>query len=191
MLPAQIPHGSPTLPKTVIVTSDGPYARQIAIAQELKARLEQIGIPSCEILTIQELHSKHNLDQAFCIFLPETQAPFLRNINAENFSVLKVAIKESKGLLWATQGGGISAINPDVDLVKGLSRTMCSENGSFLFATVALEDSESRALQDVINIIKVFMRTALALKERVNCDTEYEDDISLRLLPQQSKIQRF
>lgn len=209
LLTSQLLHGSSFLPKTVIVTSDEPYPRQIATAQELKQRLEQIGTQSCEILTIQGLGSKNNLHQAFCIFLPETQAPLLRDINAENFSMLKMVIEEAKGLFWATQGGGLSAITPDVELVKGLSRTVCSENGRFIFVTLALEDTESTALQNVTNITRVFMRTALALKEPENCDTEYEErdgmlfinravedhtlnhDISVRVLPQQSKIQRF
>lgn len=209
LLPAQLPHDSSYLPKTVIVTSDELCARQIAIAQELKPRFEQIRVPSCEILPIKELDSKHNLNQEFCIFLPETQAPFLRDINAENFAMLKTVMKEAKGLLWATQGGGISAISPDVELVKGLSRTVCSENGRFVFVTLALEDSESSALQNVTNILKVFVRTALTLKEPENCDMEYEEregiqfinhaiedqtlnhDISTRLLPRQPKIQRF
>lgn len=209
LLSAQLPHSSSFLPKTVILTSDEPYASQIAIAQELKPQLEQIGVPSCDILKIQELDSKHNLNQAFCVFLPETQAPFLPDMNAKNYSILKMIIKEVKGLLWTTRGGGISAITPDIELVKGLSRTVCSENGRFVFVTMALDDSVSPASQNAGNILKVFMRTALALKEPDNCEMEYEErdgmvfinravedhtlnhDISLRLLPQQSKSQRF
>lgn len=68
LLPAQLSHGSSFLPKALIVTSDEPYALQIAIAQELKPQLEQIGVPSCDGRKIQEIDSKHNLDQSILRF---------------------------------------------------------------------------------------------------------------------------
>ncbi|KAL8706496.1 MAG: hypothetical protein Q9201_000481 [Fulgogasparrea decipioides] len=82
---------------------------------------------------------------AFCVFLPELEAPFLFGITAQDFKSLQHIVRTCKTVLWVTQDGGQPAQKPETGLAIGFGRCMSSENSKLDFITLALENTSSPA----------------------------------------------
>ena len=195
------------IPKTVILVADDCSPQQELLARKVKISLERLGSPSCDVLPIHNAGAIIDLEEKFVIFLPEIDDPFLRDIRSEQFGILKQLILLTKGILWVTQGGGLSAIKPEVDMVTGLSRVVCSEDSKLVFVTLALESTEPETEQHVAHIIKVFQNTVskpatqfepefaekdgLLYINRVIEANYLSEAVHQRILPQESKVLGF
>ncbi len=159
---------STTFPSTLIIVKEDSDL-QTEICHGLKSQLQQVGI-SPQIVSLQKIGSRE-LDQVFCIFLPELEETFLINIRDEDFSNLKHMVKSAKGILWVTNGGGHSTKKPEMGLVTGFARSVRSENHSLNFVTLALE-MEVTKFQTVANIVKVY-QAAVNCRPHEQIESEY------------------
>jgi len=158
------------LPKPIIVpTEDSPL--QYAIAGQLKARLEMMGCPACEIVSLPGIGFT-NLDQTTCIFLPELEQPFLYEITAENYTTLQKIISSVEGLLWTSVSNSESARNPTTGMITGFSRCIRGEDNRLKFATLGLQDVQDVS-SVVHNIAKVFQKTFITTS--VDCEPEFAE----------------
>ncbi len=168
--------GSPSplcsVPEVIVLVGEDCGNEQLLLAQKIKAGVERLESPNCRIMTTPESDSVEDLSQIFLILLPEIGKPILSDIDSVGFGRVKRLIMSSKGLLWVTQGGQ-SAVKPEVEMVTGLARSLCSEDNSLTFVTLALDDADIGSGQHADNILKVFRNTICLPAEQQ--ETEYAE----------------
>ncbi|PSN61205.1 hypothetical protein BS50DRAFT_562674 [Corynespora cassiicola Philippines] len=76
-----------------------------------------------------------------CIFLNELDQPVLSNLDEAQFEALQLLLTSVQGLLWVVRGAYANSINPDANMIAGLSRTLRSEGTLMKFITLDLDGS--------------------------------------------------
>lgn len=159
---------SVTIPNTLIITSENSRL-QSQVSQDLKTQLQLLEIGSCQITNSREMRSK-DLERTFCIFLPELEEPYLKNIGDEDFNDLKHIVKNAKGIIWVTNNESPISKTPEMGLATGFARSIRSEDNNFSFVTLALEMAEP-AEKAVASIITVYQAAISAPHEQI--ESEY------------------
>lgn len=97
--------------------------------------------------------------------------PFFNNLSAENFEAfLKLAGNLiSAGVLWVTKPAHLQCDDPRYSMVMGMARTIRTELG-IDFATVELDDFESKAYNALIDVYKKFRKR----RKNQDINPEYE-----------------
>ena len=149
--------------KTHIVVTAG-SSLQNSVAQRIQGEMLVKPSSACEVISTEEL-GVADFEQSFCIFLPELESPFLHGIQSLAFSNLKRMLGAANGLLWLAHDGGQATQKPEMGLVTGFGRSVCSERGSPSFITLALE-SVSSTTKIVEHILKV-----LRIRENNPCES--------------------
>lgn len=149
---ATAPHGP--APKTKIVVSAG-SPLQYSVAQELRSQMLLSLSSACEVISTKKLGNTA-LEDSFCIFLPELESPFLYGIQKEGFANLKRMVGAASGILWVTHDGVQATDRPEVGLVTGFGRSVCSEKGNLNFIALALESisSTTRIVKHILQIVQ-------------------------------------
>lgn len=128
---------------SIIITPKSILQHQLA--REVQDRLHTaIHLSSCEIVILPEIMSQ-TFEEAFCVFLPELEAPFLSCITAENFDSLQRLVQSCRAVIWVMQDGGQPAQGPETGLATSFGRCMSSENSRLDLVTLALENISSSA----------------------------------------------
>ena len=159
---ASVPSGAA---KTLYVVVTAGSSLQYSIAQRVQDQMLIKPSAACDIISTEEIGTA-NFEESFCIFLPEVESPFLHGIQSVDFLNLKGMLGAAIGVLWLTYDGGQATRKPEMGLVTGLGRSVCSEKGSLNFMTLALE-SVSSTTTIVEHIVKIF-RTRVENR----CETE-------------------
>ncbi|KAL9125409.1 MAG: hypothetical protein Q9217_005385 [Psora testacea] len=129
-------------PEKIIIVASKTSPVQLQVAKTLRTHfMALITCLECAITDPQDILLTA-FEQAFCLFLPELEQPYLLNMGADKLAGLQRIVACSSGILWVTQAG-IGAIKPDFALVEGLSRTVQSEYRSLRFVTLAVEDPQN------------------------------------------------
>ena len=131
----------------IIISHSSPIQNQIGLLISKKQ-------PSCEVVTIQDIQSG-TLENIFCIFVLETDSPFLASMSGKDSAALKILIASAAGILWVTQGYGERAQRPELGLVTGFGRNVGSETWGNRFVELAVEENSSFD-QTVDWIMKVY-----------------------------------
>lgn len=158
----------PVAAKIIIIVASGSFL-QNEVALEVQSQLQSNGKAVCEIILVQEVRYR-DCEQAFCIFLPELETPFLNSVQYDDFADLKRLIMVATGILWVTSDGGENTRRPEMGLVTGFGRSMCSENSNKKFITVALESVLS-AVGVAETLLQIYRSTSTDLQE--GQETEY------------------
>ena len=187
----------------VIVAPDSPLQNEVA--RNLQSQLQSNGKAICERVLVQEARYQ-DCEQAFCIFLPELETPFLNDIQHDDFADLKYLTMAATGILWVTCDGGGNTQRPEMGLVTGFGRSICSENSNKKFVTVALENASSADRVAEI-LLQIYRSTLTELQE--GQETEYmeregaicinriveanalNDRIFSALVPQEPEMRKF
>ncbi|KAM0794237.1 reducing type I polyketide synthase [Usnea florida] len=193
------------LPKTMIVvaghTADGQKAQQI------KTKLQSLGVPDLTICPLQQTASMSCLDEIFCIFLCELEKPLLYDLTPEEYHCVRRLLVSTKGTLWVTKGEGRSA-TPSFGMIDGLSRVLRTEIDKGLIVTLAIDVTGTPWDQSIQNILKVFTNTVnkpseleyepayteidgLLHIDRIVESIVLSREILKRSLPEQSNVQSF
>ena len=140
--------------KTHIVVTAG-SSLQYSVAQRIQGQMSIKSSSACEIMSTEELDAA-DFEESFCIFLPELESPFLHGIQNVEFSNLKRMLGAANGVLWLTHDGGQATQKPEMGLVTGLGRCVCSEKGSLSFMTLALESvsSTTKIVEHILKILR-------------------------------------
>ena len=129
------------MPGVTIIT-DGESTLQRTIATRIQTDLASIcNVPS-EVLSVSLL-SAEAIGAQFCIFLPEVDTSYLRDMNEEQYSRLQSLFQSAKAVLWITRGGGELAVKPELDMIVGLSRVYHSESSTAKIITLSLPEAAS------------------------------------------------
>ncbi|TEY39885.1 hypothetical protein BOTCAL_0448g00110 [Botryotinia calthae] len=80
-----------------------------------------------QITSLSQAAKLQHLDTVTCIFLLETDQPFLHDMKKEQFTDLQHVISSSRGNLWLNCAGGPAQMSPSYALVDGFSRVIRSE----------------------------------------------------------------
>ncbi|KAL8855884.1 MAG: hypothetical protein Q9178_007504 [Gyalolechia marmorata] len=156
-------------PRIFIIIASG-SSMQYELGREIRDQLQCVLTTShCEIVLVEEIPSRIS-PGAFCIFLPEVEAPFLSGIREADFISLQTILKASSEIVWVTCGGGQEAVAPEMGLAIGFGRCMCTENSSLDFISLSLEKEPTKAKMAEY-IIKI-VRSATS-KPRDNRELEY------------------
>lgn len=154
--------------KIIIVVAPDSFLQQ-EVAQEFQNQIQSTGTATCELIPVQEIRSQ-NFERAFCIFLPELENAFLSGIQYDNFADLKYLVVAAREILWITCDGGQKTQRPEMGLVTGFGRSLCSENSNLRFITVALENASS-AVRVAESLHQIYRSTSTEVQERQ--ETEY------------------
>ncbi|KAI9892063.1 MAG: Type I Iterative PKS [Vezdaea aestivalis] len=168
---AEEPEPEILTPEITIIAADHSELQQ-KIAQQLKFRFEMMNAPTCEIISLRGITST-TFKHKFCVFLPELEESILSDIDAEEYTSLQKIIASADGILWLTQGGGVSNTNPDAELVTGLARCIRSEMEGFAFLTLSVEKAEDpvKMVDIMIKVFKEYARKGSAA-ERVYAERD-------------------
>jgi NADPH:quinone reductase-like Zn-dependent oxidoreductase len=93
-----------------------------------------------KILPIDHLATLEPTENSMAVFLPELERPLLTDMNEVEFTTLQDFLCKAQNILWVTAARKISLIYPQVQLVRGMSRVLCTENNKMSFVTAFLED---------------------------------------------------
>ncbi|KAF2093095.1 fatty acid synthase S-acetyltransferase [Rhizodiscina lignyota] len=127
-------------PASVIVADmNSPFQKDIA--QSLHREISRHSIAQCEICPLSALATQ-SFEKRLCIFIPETETPFLDRMNSEQYASLQRMVASSDSILWLTQGGGASSRIPASELVSGFARAIRAENPALRFVTLSIDSIE-------------------------------------------------
>ncbi|KAL9121038.1 MAG: hypothetical protein Q9187_002404 [Circinaria calcarea] len=158
------------LPKIKIIAADS-SPLQRSIASQLEHKLRLLNVSTCDVMDPRDL-ALTDYQQAFCIFLPELEEPYLLNLNEDEYSNLQRMIASAMGILWTTPKDSNARMKPEFGLVHGLSRCVSSEISHFKFVTVALENvlRTSEVVDAVLKIIAATIKPRQDHIEREYCE---------------------
>lgn len=144
---------------------------QTLIGSQIQTELTSIRDEPCEMLNISHLPTEA-LEKRICVFLPEVDGSYLRNMNKEQYIQLQSIFRSAKLLVWITRGGGELATKPDLDMVLGISRVTHSENITAKINTISFpEGADSKDMTR--HTLKILL-DRLEKRSLEQCETEYE-----------------
>ena len=139
---ALAPSISPLKMPGVTIITDGESTLQRTIGTQIQSDLaSKCKVPS-EILSVSHV-SAEAMGTQFCIFLPEVDTCYLRNMTEEQYIQLQSLFRSAKAVLWITRGGGEFAAKPELDMIVGLSRVYHSESTTAKIITLSFPDAAS------------------------------------------------
>ncbi|KAK3322951.1 hypothetical protein B0H66DRAFT_515672 [Apodospora peruviana] len=138
---AKTPDVRPSAADVIIISRD--EQTKTSLLEKLSSLLEDDdSVGSVEKVTLSEL-AEHDVTGKTCIAALEIDTPLLTNIESRQFNTVKHMILESNRTLWLTRGGAVDCENPEMSLMTGLSRTICSEVPEIRLTTVDLDPQRS------------------------------------------------
>ena len=115
-----------TMPGVTIITT-GESESQGLIGSQVQTELASTSNAPCEVLSVSHLPMEA-IEERFCIFLPEVDISYLRNMGQEQYIQLQSLFRSAKVLPWITRGGGELPVKPELEMILGLSRVYDSES---------------------------------------------------------------
>jgi acyl transferase domain-containing protein/NADPH:quinone reductase-like Zn-dependent oxidoreductase/SAM-dependent methyltransferase len=145
---------------------------QMKIAENLRALFAETYDVTCSIGSLRDV-AVSSTDYGFCISLIELENPSLWGIGSDEYAGLKRLVKSLQHIVWVT---GNPTQDPRMGTVVGFARSMCSENDSLNFISLAFQNA---ANQHVVfsNILKVVQSSLATPEER--CEQEYREEDGL------------
>ena len=173
--PNGVPNGSSPeskdfhdLPGEDIAIIRGYSEEQTRLASKLADALEHLSGKRPAISTLSDFKT----EGALCVFLAEIESPLLTSLTPIQFETLQSILMNSQGNFWVVRGAYIDSINPDANMITGLSRSLRSET-SQKFATLDLDAEAVLGEAGTIEaILKVFKAT-FAPQAGPNCELEF------------------
>ncbi|KAF1951581.1 ketoacyl-synt-domain-containing protein [Byssothecium circinans] len=143
------------------------------VAMRLQSMLIKSGCPSCEVVSLDTLHSRQDLDDRSFICLEEAGKSLLSELDEASFNTLKFMLSQGKGMLWVTQAAKNSSSWPDTQMIAGLARVLRSENPARLFVTLSLEDEQMDTESIVRHIVQVSAKCDSSIFSPNTSEVEY------------------
>lgn len=158
--PVPAPVELPTV-LSVVLVSDGHVASSPlnTLGQELVQHLAGLGVPVCSI-PLSRI-SEVKLTNAFCVSIAELDREIIRDMKQSELSGLQHIIRNSKGLLWVTQGACNMSRHPDSALFHGMARTLRAENESFPLVTADFATVDIQAPRNTSQLLLSLLRFIL------------------------------
>lgn len=155
----------------IIVARDSAF--QYDVGQALLATSQVNETLSCEVISLNNVDREYLLG-AFCIFLPEIEAPFLYNIQGDDFKCLQHLVLSARDILWVHGDGWTD--KPEMDLVHGFGRSVRSENYKINFTTLSIERVTpiTRVVAQILNVVQAMMGVS---SERVEPEYLVKDEV--------------
>ena len=167
---ALAPSISPLKVPGVTIITDGESILQETIGSQIQIDLaSRCNVPS-ELLSVSHIPAEAT-GTRFCIFLPEVDTCYLRNMNEEQYFQLQSLFRSAKAVLWVTRGGGELAAKPELDMIVGLSRVYHSESNTAKIITLSLPEAASP--ETVVQYTNQILLDRLH-NRRESPETEYE-----------------
>ncbi|KAI9831662.1 MAG: hypothetical protein M1819_004728 [Sarea resinae] len=124
-----VPAATPSL---VLITDEDASPSSNALSQAIEQRLAELAVPIRKVPL--SCVAETSLTDAFCVSIAELDRAIIRDMKPSEFAALQ-HLRNSKGLLWVSEGASGTARRPDSALFHGLARTLRSENESFPLIT--------------------------------------------------------
>ncbi|KAK7225804.1 hypothetical protein V2G26_013807 [Clonostachys chloroleuca] len=118
--------------------------------------------PTCNVWSCEQFAQAETLvsTSMVTVFLVELDNILLDGIQADDFRHLQAALSRSKRVLWVTRSSG--ADDPRHHIVDGLGRVLMSEDSTYKFSTLHLDDS----LESPERIVSRLLTVSTDLVER-------------------------
>jgi acyl transferase domain-containing protein/NADPH:quinone reductase-like Zn-dependent oxidoreductase/NAD(P)-dependent dehydrogenase (short-subunit alcohol dehydrogenase family)/ubiquinone/menaquinone biosynthesis C-methylase UbiE len=132
---------------------------------------------------------------SICVFVGEMERPVLRKLDAAGLRGIKAIAAACKGLLWATRGGTVECLKPELALASGVLRVLRTEYGGRRFSTLDLDPQTPVWSEQGVTAIVHVLRASLGTPDDVYSITAepapVESEFALRdeliLVPRISK----
>lgn len=155
-------------PETEIVIVHGESDSQKLLAAKLSDILELSSGKRPVAGTLAEIDASEKL----CLFLSELDKPLLSNLSESDFIALQKTLTTVQGVLWIVRGAYAESVNPDANMVAGLSRSIRSET-LLKFATLDLDSKSPLSDELTVKAILDVFKAAFGSKAETNCELEF------------------
>ena len=129
---------SPQKKLTIIVDTES--SAQATVADRLCHLRGVSRAGSCNVVSVRELAAVTWSKDATVVLLPELESPFLYSLGEQGFRQLQEMLRRVQNIVWVTSNNKASPKSPQLCMVTGLARVLCTENANLSFVTMALED---------------------------------------------------
>ncbi|KAL4862617.1 hypothetical protein BDV12DRAFT_178594 [Aspergillus spectabilis] len=146
----------------IIIEPRDPISKVQEIANELCLQLAAIGLSS---RIIQWPNSSDTLQGCTLISLLELQSPFLPDISATDYALLKTRLLSSGRALWVAMGS-----NPSMQAAVGYLRVLQNENVNLKLQYLLLEEHLDRAAADVAQIVASVISASATDREYIEAN---------------------
>ncbi|TVY13419.1 Reducing polyketide synthase PKS2 [Lachnellula arida] len=165
-------------PETEIVIVHGESDPQKLLAAKLADILEHSTGRRPVAGTLAEIDASDKL----CLFLSELDKSLLSNLSKSDFIALQKTLTTVQGVLWIVRGAYAASVNPDANMVAGLSRTIRSET-LLKFATLDLDSKSPLSDELTVKAILDVFKAAFGSKAETNCELEFMERQGLFFTP--------
>ena len=146
----------------------GDSEAQIHLAARLAETLEHFTGKRPDISNLSDAKTKGKI----CLFLAEVETPLLSSLGPAQFAALQGILTSVCGVLWVVCGAYFESINPDANMVTGLSRSIRSET-MLKFATLDLDVETSTYEEDTVQAILQIFKNTFGPQAGENCELEF------------------
>jgi acyl transferase domain-containing protein/NADPH:quinone reductase-like Zn-dependent oxidoreductase len=161
---------APTTPVTLLLGGDS--WPQADVAKGLRSTLEQSAGINCQIDDSMDNLITRGSANSTLVFLAELHQPYLSALNEDSFRKLKAILSSAKLVIWLAHSCKTSSAFPDTEMVKGLSRVLCTEKPSLRFVTLKFENSLP-GTETCIRLASQVITATLRDSSSEACELEY------------------
>ena len=138
------------------------------VAMDLANELEQATGRLPEVGTLQTV----NVSGKVCVFLNELHRTFLATMTPTEFATLQKLLTSVQGVLWVVRGAYDKSLDPDANMVTGLSRTVRSET-ALKFATLDLDGEKPLSETGTAEVIAKVFKAAFGSESSTTSELEF------------------
>ncbi|PMD36739.1 BcPKS8, polyketide synthase [Hyaloscypha variabilis F] len=161
-------HNVADFPQSQVVIIHGESDAQKFLAVRLADTLSQATGKRPEVGTLSEVNTAEKL----CLFLSELDKPLLTTLTVSQFTALQKVLTSVQGVLWVVRGAYADSVNPDANMVTGLSRTIRSET-LLKFGTLDLDAKPKLSEEGTAKAIVGIYKAVFGPKAEANCELEF------------------
>ncbi|CAN8104631.1 unnamed protein product [Discula destructiva] len=133
---------------------------QSEVTAAVKSALEtDLGwnVEICSLVNLNSNQLDSTTTAGHVIMLADFEGPLLSTLTEAEFNAVQAITNSTSALLWVTAGGLLTGKKPEYALVRGLARSLASEQASLDFRTVDVDPDSitvAQAVQSVVEIAK-------------------------------------
>ncbi|KAJ2985763.1 hypothetical protein NUW58_g5359 [Xylaria curta] len=161
----------------IVVLWNSMFPPQAAVAEGIRTRLEEESGMTCQIMPLHDLASRELSPDSTLVFLVEFREPYLSVLEKSSFENLQKALGRARNVVWVTTIKKDASTSPDLHMVRGFARVLCTEKPSRAFVTLSLDDHGLEHINYARHICQVISATTTSQSPRRELEYVEHDGI--------------
>lgn len=154
---------------SLIVRADSAF--QKTVAEALQSRLSEQQVSNSQVVCLEDQNLSKLCRGTTLVFLAELERPYLSTLTKSSFESLQALLVRAQKVVWVSSSSSIAECSAELQMVRGMSRALCTEKAHLVFVTLSFEDSQLQLDELVRDIFQVFLATVT--KPSGECELEY------------------